>query len=135
MQLSSEKSVSSFKTLDAIPRVLKIACVQAQESKRAESESPHVDSIQIEMATSFDQEMLSSAKAVQCWKTSMATCVEIFTRYFSLIDDAKRLILHSSACVDRLFDLFWEEGLRGHILSYILDLMKVTAFDPSPLYV
>nr|GLL18344.1 BEACH domain-containing protein B isoform X1 [Ipomoea trifida] len=129
LQLSSEKSVSSFKTLDAIPRVLKIACVQAQESKRAESESPHVDSIQIEMATSFDQEMLSSAKAVQCWKTSMATCVEIFTRYFSLIDDAKRLILHSSACVDRLFDLFWEEGLRGHILSYILDLMKIISIS------
>ncbi|GJW65340.1 BEACH domain-containing protein B isoform X1 [Tanacetum coccineum] len=34
LQLAPEKTVSSFNTLDAIPRVLKVACVQAQESKR-----------------------------------------------------------------------------------------------------
>ncbi|CAH9105180.1 unnamed protein product [Cuscuta epithymum] len=129
LQLSYEKSISSFKTLDAIPRVLKVACIQAQESKRPTIGSPHMHLSRVKMETSFEEEMLISAEAVQCWHISMATCIEIFTTYFSLTDDAKHLMLRSSACVDRLFDLFWERGLRNRMLSYILELMKIISIS------
>ncbi|VFQ86787.1 unnamed protein product [Cuscuta campestris] len=128
LQLSYEKSISSFKTLDAIPRVLKIACIQAHESKRPAVESPHLNSNLVKIGT-FDPEMSISAEASHSWHMSMATCIEIFTTYFSVIDDAKSSMLHSPACVDRLFDLFWEEGLRNIMLSYILDLMKIISIS------
>ncbi|KAJ0086389.1 hypothetical protein Patl1_08678 [Pistacia atlantica] len=41
LQLSAEKTISSFKTLDAVPRVLKVACIQAEESRSPELASMH----------------------------------------------------------------------------------------------
>ncbi|KVI01750.1 hypothetical protein Ccrd_019971, partial [Cynara cardunculus var. scolymus] len=37
LQLAPEKTVSSYRTLDAIPRVLKVSCIQAQEFKKSNS--------------------------------------------------------------------------------------------------
>ena len=65
-----------------------------------------------------------SPKTVPSWHKSVETCLELFAEYF-VTDDAKIYILHSSACIDCLFDLFWEEDLRNRMLKYILDLMKV----------
>lgn len=105
---SAEKTAASFKTLDAIPRVLKVACTQVYESKRRR-----------EFGISTSEEI------VQSWHASLETCLELFGKYFSATEDARSLILHSSSCIDCLFDLFWEENLRDRVLVYILDLMKV----------
>ncbi|KAH7524781.1 hypothetical protein FEM48_Zijuj06G0155600 [Ziziphus jujuba var. spinosa] len=101
LELSPEKTIASFKTLEAVPRVLKVACIQAEESRR------------------FD-----SLETAQNWLRCMETSMGLFMKFFSIADDARSLVLHSSACIDCLFDLFWEESLRNHVLKHILDLMK-----------
>ncbi|KAK1395990.1 Beach domain-containing protein b [Heracleum sosnowskyi] len=108
---SAEKTAASFKTLDAIPRVLKVSCTQVYESKRRR-----------EFGNSTSEEI------VQSWHASLETCMELFGDYFSATEDARSLILHSSSCIDCLFDLFWEENLRDRVLVYILDLMKIIPF-------
>ncbi|XP_057974811.1 BEACH domain-containing protein B isoform X2 [Malania oleifera] len=135
LQLSSEKTIASFKTLDAIPRVLTVACIQARESKRARKVGPSGESIYVESvypqcfqrSSSFETgfQRSSSTKTAQSWLKSMETSMELFSEYFSSADGAKSLVLHSSVCIDCLFDLFWEEGLRSQVLTHILDLMKI----------
>ncbi|KAL3514285.1 hypothetical protein ACH5RR_027002, partial [Cinchona calisaya] len=123
MQLSPEKTVSSFKTLDTIPRVLKVASILAQESRRHWSTSSS-ETISAEMVPDQSNEMSNSPKTVHNWFKSVETSLELFAEYF-VTDDAKHYVLHSSACIDSLFDLFWEEGLRNRMLKYILDLMQM----------
>lgn len=122
MRSSSEKTLSSFKTLDAVPRVLKVACIQGQESKRHEIASPHTES---DSVPSLNQDMVNSFEMIHSWQNSMETFIELFAEFFSLTNDAKNSTLHSATCVDRLFDLFWEEKLRNRMLPLILDLMKI----------
>lgn len=122
MRSSSEKTLSSFKTLDAVPRVLKVACIQAQESKRHGIASPHTEN---DPVPSLNQDMVNSSEMIRSWQNSMETFIELFAEFFSLTNDAKNSTLHSATCVDRLFDLFWEETLRNRMLPLILDLMKV----------
>ncbi|KAJ9567814.1 hypothetical protein OSB04_003780 [Centaurea solstitialis] len=102
LQLAPEKTVSSFKTLDAIPRVLKVSCIQAQESKKS-----------------------NSPRTVHSWRDCMESCMQLFAEYFSVTEEAQCLVLNSSTCIDCLFDLFWEECLRSSMLSYIFALMKI----------
>lgn len=121
MRSSSEKTLSSFRTLDAVPRVLKVACIQAQESKRHGIASPHTED---DPVFSLNQDM-NSFEMIHSWQNSMGTFIELFTEFFSLTNDAKNTTLHSATCIDHLFDLFWEEQLRNRMLPLILDLMKV----------
>ncbi|KAG8369183.1 hypothetical protein BUALT_Bualt15G0124700 [Buddleja alternifolia] len=125
LKLSAEKSVSSFKTLAAIPRVLKIACIQVQESIRPGTTSSFSETSTSGMASSQSLEMTYSPEATQCWEKCMKSLMELFADYFLVSDDAKLSILHSSMCVSCMFDLFWEEGLRNFMLKYVLDLMKI----------
>ncbi|KAK4359154.1 hypothetical protein RND71_021383 [Anisodus tanguticus] len=122
MRFSSERTLSSFKTLDAVPRVLKVACIQAQESERHGIASPDTESGPV---PSLNQDMVNSLELPHSWQNSMETFIELFTEYFSLTKDAKNSMLHSATSVDRLFDLFWEEKLRNLMLPLILDLMKI----------
>ncbi|XP_059637635.1 BEACH domain-containing protein B [Cornus florida] len=125
LKCSVEKTISSFKSLDAFPRVLKVVCIQAQEYRRLGNMSLCLENNIVEVASqSCDRS--KSSETIQSWYKSMETSMELFAEYFSVTDDAKSLVLHSSTCVDCLFELFWEEGLRNHVLAYILDLMKVT---------
>ncbi|KAL6995197.1 hypothetical protein U1Q18_005332 [Sarracenia purpurea var. burkii] len=117
LQLSAEKTFSSLKTLDAIPRVLKVACILAQESERPGNPNTYSESNVEEVpAQSFDR----------TWYKSMETSLELFREYLLLTDDAKSSVLHSSTSIDCLFELFWEKRLRNHVLTHILDLMKIT---------
>ncbi|KAF6143571.1 hypothetical protein GIB67_029740 [Kingdonia uniflora] len=103
LQLAVEQTVASFKTLNAVYRLLKVASVQAQELVRSGNLIPNDRS----------------------WLTCVEASLELFSEYLSIADDAKNLVLHNSACIDCLFDLFWEERLRKHALAHILDLMKL----------
>ncbi|CAN4092326.1 unnamed protein product [Withania somnifera] len=122
MRSSSEKTLSSFKTLSAVPRVLKVACLQAQESKRLEIASPHMETQSVPF---INQDIGNSFEMIHSWQNSMEAFIELFTEFFSLTNDAKNSTLHSDTCIDRLFDLFWEEKLRNRMLPLILDLMKI----------
>ncbi|XP_022773061.1 BEACH domain-containing protein B-like isoform X4 [Durio zibethinus] len=127
LQLSSEKTVASFKTLNAASRVLKVACILAQESKRSGNMSPVIENNHLKGVTPHGHQRLDSTETVHSWTKCMETCMELFMEFFSVADDARNLVLRDSTCIDCLFELFWEEGLRDHVLRYILDLMKITS--------
>lgn len=118
LQLSSEKTVSSFKRLAAIPRMLKVACILVQESKRLETTVPFT-------------ETTTSNVVTEGWGRCIKKFMQLFAEYFSASEDAKQSILCSSLCISCMFDLFWEEDLRNLMLNYVLDLMKV---GPIPLF-
>ncbi|XP_042508929.1 BEACH domain-containing protein B-like isoform X1 [Macadamia integrifolia] len=122
LQLATEKTVASFKTLNAIPRVLKVACVQAQEFRRSGCISPLVEN---EFTEGENYQSSSSIERAQSWLKCMKTSMELFTEYLSVVDDAKSLVLRDSSSIDCLFNLFWEGELRKQVLRHILDLMKL----------
>ncbi|KAK1406699.1 hypothetical protein QVD17_38307 [Tagetes erecta] len=121
LQLAPEKTFVSFKTLDAIPRVLKVACIQAQDSRR-----PATNLSEMIASQSLKKSILP--ETLQRWRDCMEVCMQLFAEYFSVTEEAKCLVLNSSTCIDCLFDLFWEEYMRSSMLSYIFALMK---FIPS----
>lgn len=125
LQLSPEKSISSFKTLNALPRVLKVASILAQEMRRPGSTTPPSETVSGEGSSSQSYDMSNSIFSVQNLHKSVEIIMEIFAQFFSSTDDEKSCVLCNSSCIDCLFDLFWEEALRNHVLSYILELMKV----------
>lgn len=123
LQLSAEKTALSFKTLNAVPRMLKVACIHVQESKRSAID---FTDFSISSTASFQSHELSYSPAEsESWEKCMKTFMDLFAVYFSSSDDAKISILCSSPCISCLFDLFWEEDLRNLMLMYVLDLMKV----------
>lgn len=125
LQLSAEKTIASFKTLNAVPRLLKVACIQAQESRRSGNISPFVESNNAEEVQTLCHQKSDPHEMAQSWIKCMNTSMELFMEFLSIADDGRSLVLHSSTCIDLLFDLFWEEGLRSRVLKHILELMKV----------
>ncbi|OMO50809.1 hypothetical protein CCACVL1_30251 [Corchorus capsularis] len=128
LQLSAEKTITSFKTLNAVSRVLKVACILAQEYKRSGSMSP-VENNQVEEVSPHGYQRLDRSETPESWAKCMETCMELFMEFFSVADDGRSLVLHDSTCIDCLFELFWEQGLRNHVLRYILDLMKIVSLS------
>ncbi|KAE8714372.1 Binding isoform 4 [Hibiscus syriacus] len=126
LQLSSEKSIASFKTLNAVSRVLKVACFLANESKRLDTGAV-IDNDYFEGVLAHGHQILDSSGTSQSWIQCMETCMELFVEFFSVADDARTLILHDSTCIDCLFELFWEESLRNKVFRYILDIMKIAS--------
>lgn len=126
LQLSPERTIASFKNLNAVSRVLQVACVQAQESRRPGSMEPSNENSGMEALVSVqDQNTCNSPKIIQSCFNCMKMCMEFFAKFIAAAEDTRSLILHSFTCIDCLFDLFWVEGLRDDVLRHILDLMKV----------
>ncbi|GLU16070.1 hypothetical protein SLE2022_325200 [Rubroshorea leprosula] len=125
LQLSAEKTIASFKALNAVSRALKVACIQAQESRRLGYKSPAFERDH-EVVPPHSHQRSDSCEISQSWHKCMKACIELFMEFCSMADDARHLVLHDSTCVDCLFDLFWEEGLRNVVLANILDLLKIT---------
>lgn len=116
LRLSSEKTVASIKALNAVPRILKIARIQAEESRRSRT---------MGLALENSDQTTDSHKIVEGWFECMKTCLGVFTEFLSVADDARHLVLRDQTSIDCLFDLFWEEGIRNHVLMLILDFMKI----------
>ncbi|CAJ2641153.1 unnamed protein product [Trifolium pratense] len=129
LQLSPEKTIDSCKTLNAVSRVLQVACVHAQECIRSGSMDSSVNSGLEVSASVPDQQKCNSPGTVQNWFGCMKMCMEFFTKFFASAEDTKSFILHSFDSIDCLFDLFWIEGLRDDVLRHILDLMKIIPFS------
>lgn len=115
--------------------MLKVASILAQESRRPESTSFCTETSSGQVDPS--QNCGTSNPHFTAWglHRSVKMSMELFAQYFSITDDAKSHILRSSACIDSLFDLFWEEGLRKYILDYVLELMKVHSGFILPLFI
>lgn len=125
MQLSPEKTIASFKALNASSRIVKVACIQAEECRRSGNISPSLES---QLPSAHTDQRSDSDKIAQSWHNCMDTCMRLFTEFFSIADDAGILVLRDWTCVDCLFDLFWEESMRNHVFERILDLMKVFVY-------
>ena len=123
LQLAFDESLASFKSLDTITRVLKVACIQAQELKKFKSSIRQLDGLSLDLNNSTG--MVHSKEDANKWASCMEYSLELFIRYLSLTDDAKRLVLHNAACIDCLFDLYWEENFRNSIMEHIVELIKV----------
>lgn len=129
IQLAAEKTVASFKTLNAIPRVLKVVCIQAQESRRSGNMGSSIEVNYAEETQTQSHQKSDSHEIAQSWIKCMETSMELLTEFLLVADDARSSVLHSSTCIDCLFDLFWEEGLRSRVLKHILELMKVLLYN------
>ncbi|MED6165352.1 hypothetical protein PIB30_098747, partial [Stylosanthes scabra] len=126
LQLSPEKTIASFNTLNAISRVLKVACVQGQESRRSRILKPSNVTSSMELSPLVhDQYKSNMSESVQSWFNCMKLCLEFFSKFSEAVEDPRSLILHNFTCIDCLFNLFWVEGLRQDVLRHILDLMKI----------
>ncbi|XP_050379175.1 BEACH domain-containing protein B isoform X2 [Argentina anserina] len=123
LNLSTEKTIASFKAVNSFPRVLKVACIQSQKSRRSSNIIPSVESDVGEVVQCHNRS--NAHETAQRWIKCMETTMELYMEFFSTVEDARSLVLHSSECISRLFDLFWEEGLRNKALNHILDLMKI----------
>ncbi|KAL5705340.1 hypothetical protein ACHQM5_023655 [Ranunculus cassubicifolius] len=124
LQLGGEQSVASFKTLDVVSRLLKVSCIQAHEFRR--SRSNKVENGFVEEHAPENNSSSSPSEMDSNWPKCIEASLDLFNEYISVAEDAKSSVLHNSTCIDCLFDLFWEEGLRKHALTHILDLMKLS---------
>ncbi|XP_065880379.1 BEACH domain-containing protein B isoform X2 [Euphorbia lathyris] len=126
LQLSSEKTVASFKATNAVSRVLKVASIQAKEAAR-----PNAEPSPGKMLPTYDDTISDLPGAAHSQLECMETCMSLFTGFFSLADDARSFVMRDLTCIDCLFDLFWEEGMRSTVLDHILDLMKTVPSSPE----
>ncbi|KAF9610456.1 hypothetical protein IFM89_022420 [Coptis chinensis] len=125
LQLAGEKTVASFKTLDAVSRVLKVACIQAQEFRRSRINNLPVENGYVKGLPTQSCQGSGSAEFDQSWLKCMVTSLDLLSEYLSQADEAHSLVLHSTTCIDFLFDLFWEEGVRKRVLAHIFDLIRL----------
>lgn len=125
LQLAVEQSLASFKSLDAIARVLKVACIQAQELRKIKNMDYHVEDDINGVQSEQSNQMVCIVQPAVCWVKCMESSFELFTEYLLLAENGRSLVLHNSSCIDSLFDLFWEENLRKRVLEQILGLLKV----------
>lgn len=61
--------------------------------------------------------------------TNLVVCIEsafdLFEAYLTMAENGRVLVLHSASCIDSLFELFWVESLRKHVLDQIFELFRV----------
>ncbi|KAF3790525.1 BEACH domain-containing protein B [Nymphaea thermarum] len=124
LQISVEQTVVSLVSLDAVTRLPEVACIQLQELWKVKK--CMVKPCEEGNSVSF-QQVSDSSGSVMLWKQCLEASFELFIAFLSLSDDAKHLALHSSQCIDCLFDLFWEGDLRKPILDHVLGLLKLVA--------
>ncbi|XP_031488059.1 BEACH domain-containing protein B isoform X2 [Nymphaea colorata] len=124
LQISVEQTVVSLVSLDAVTRLPEVACIQLQELWKVKK--CMVKPCEEGSSVSF-QQISDSTGSVMLWKQCLEASFELFMAFVSLSDDAKHLALHSSKCIDCLFDLFWEGDLRKPILDHVLGLLKLVA--------
>nr|CAD1832089.1 unnamed protein product [Ananas comosus var. bracteatus] len=125
LQLSTEQTVASLKSLDGIARVLKVACVQVQEVRKLSHLSPHSEYEFSEGSDLKQLQMASSTERANSWLICIESSFELFKEYLVMAENGKCLVLHNASCIDSLFELFWEESLRKHVLEQILGLFRL----------
>ncbi|XP_073008552.1 BEACH domain-containing protein B isoform X1 [Typha latifolia] len=125
LQLATEQSLASFKSLDAIARVLKVTCIQAQELRKLSYFDPHPEDDLSEEGSQMKNVQMTSSVAAKKWLICMESSFGLLKEYILMAENGKSLILHNVSCIECLFDLFWEENLQKHVLEQILELFKL----------
>jgi hypothetical protein len=125
LQLATEQTLASFKSLDAITRVLKVICLQAQGLQNSRN-LPRAD-INIDrdgfMTKNIDLNFPEdrTGHTLTCLKLGLS----LLKDYVTISGDGRILVLHNADCIECLFNLFQEENLRKQVVEQVLSLFRV----------
>uniref|UniRef100_A0A0E0G1N6 BEACH domain-containing protein B n=1 Tax=Oryza nivara TaxID=4536 RepID=A0A0E0G1N6_ORYNI len=122
LQLATEQTISSFKSLDALTRVLKVACLQAQHLRKL---SHPGDGLCGNVFQSENVQMSSSDDKIKSTIACVELAFNLFKEYTTISELGRILVLHNANCIECLFDLFQEENLRKNVLEQVLDLFRL----------
>jgi hypothetical protein len=130
LQLATEQTLASFKSIDVLTKVLKVACVQSNELRKLsppQDDMKEIDSQSKNGQTSLDKRIKNSLACVEL-------AFNLFKEYVTISDIGRVAVLHNASCIECLFDLFQEESLRKHILEQVLALFRVSHIYPLFFY-
>lgn len=122
LQLATEQTLASFKSLDVLTRVLKVACLQAQELRKV---SDPRDDLSGNGSQSKNVQMTFSDERIKNTLTCVELAFNLFKEYVTISDLGRIQVLHNANCIECLFDLFQEESLWKHVLEQVLALFRV----------
>lgn len=128
LQLATEQTLASFKSIDVLTRVLKVACLQAQEIRKL---SHRQDDLNQNGSQSRNAQTAYSDQRIKDACTFVKLAFNLFKEYTTISDIGSITVLHNANCIECLFDLFQEEYLRKHILEQVLALFRVSQYAPS----
>ncbi|KAM3295295.1 hypothetical protein ACQJBY_037900 [Aegilops geniculata] len=121
LKLATEQTLVSFKSLDVLTRVLKVACLQAQELRKAHPSNDFRGN----GSQSNNVQMDSLDERIKNALTCVELAFNLFKEYVTISDLGRMIILHNANCIGCLFDLFQEENLRKHVLEQVLALYRL----------
>ncbi|RLN08296.1 BEACH domain-containing protein B [Panicum miliaceum] len=110
LQLATEQTLASFKSIDVLTRVLKVACLQAQELRKL---SHLQDDLNEDGSRSRNVPMTPSDEKIKNARTFVELAFNLFKDYATISE------------IECLFDLFQEEYLRKHIVEQVLALFRL----------
>uniref|UniRef100_A0A0D9VCI8 BEACH domain-containing protein B n=1 Tax=Leersia perrieri TaxID=77586 RepID=A0A0D9VCI8_9ORYZ len=122
LQLATEQTFSSFKSLDVLSRVLKVACLQAQHLRKL---SHPRDGLSGNVFQSENVQMSSSDERIKSTIACVELAFNLFKEYATISELGRILVLHNTNCIESLFDLFQEESLRKDVLEQVLALFRL----------
>jgi len=131
LQLATEQTLASFKSIDVLTRVLKVACLQAQELRKL---SHFQDDLNEDGSRSRNVPTTPSDRKIKNARTFVELAFNLFKDYATISEIGRIAILHNANCIECLFDLFQEEYLRKHIVEQVLALFRVNHIHPLSLY-
>src|SRR4051812_17265008 len=89
LQLATEQTLASFKSLDAVTRVLKVACLQAQELQNSRN-LPHPDiTINTDGSQTISFEMTSPMDRTDHTVTCLKLGVNLLKDYVTISSDGR----------------------------------------------
>lgn len=131
LQLATEQTLASFKSIDVLTRVLKVACLQAQEIRKlSHSQDDFIENGSLSrnvLSTSSDERIKNACAFVEL-------AFNLFKDYATISETGRIAVLHNANCIECLFDLFQEEYLRKHIVEQVLALFRVSRIHPLSFY-
>ncbi|KAL6603651.1 hypothetical protein ACP70R_044012 [Stipagrostis hirtigluma subsp. patula] len=120
LQLATEQTLASFKSLDIITRVLKAACRQMQEVQNF-IRLPSSDVIISGDGSQFRNIGGRTQNALLCVELAL----NLFKEYVTISKDGRVLVFHNADCIECLFDLFQEGNLLKNVLEQVLVLFRL----------
>ncbi|XP_020165084.1 BEACH domain-containing protein B [Aegilops tauschii subsp. strangulata] len=125
LQLATEQTLDSFISLDAITRVLKVACLQAQGLRNSRNLPRPEITIDRDGSRTENIEMTSPEDRTDHTLTCLKLGVNLLKDYVTISSDGRILVLHNAECIECLFNLFEEESLRKLVLEQVLALFRL----------
>ncbi|VAI79874.1 unnamed protein product [Triticum turgidum subsp. durum] len=125
LQLATQQTLASFKSLDAITRVLKVTCLQAQGLRNSRNLPRPEITIDRDDSQTKNIEMTSPEDRTDHTLTCLKLGVNLLKDYVTISSDGRILVLHNAECIECLFNLFEEESLRKQVLEQVLALFRL----------